>query len=190
MNPMKMQFTSHEPPVLSPTELALYGKLDTVRMMVNSAIRRFVNDHRELLSGRVLDYGAGKPGSCRIPQPFRHLIGAKDYCAWEPGNESPFTCLEYWEGILCTQVIQNVDDCVFLFRSFAGSLKPGGHLVLTYPVAWQEIEQELWRFTQHGVWALCHQAGLVIVDHRSLAEVNLDGVLPLSLVNGMVAVKR
>jgi len=188
MTPMTMRFSSADAHELSPTELALYGQLDRVRMMVNAGIRRFVNDQRELLGGRVLDYGAGKLGTCRIPQPFRHLLPVTDYVPWEPGDQLP-RGTEIYDGVLCTQVIQNVADAPLLFRDFRGWLSPGGHLVLTYPVAWQEIEQELWRFTKQGIWALCHQSGLKIVHHYTLAEVVLDGVMPLSLVNGVVARK-
>ncbi len=190
MNPLALRFSSPEVPDMSPTELALYGQLDPVRQMVNSSIRRFVNEHRELLHGPVLDYGAGKVGTCRIPQPFRYMLPTSSYIPWEPGdNLALLSQPNAYEGILCTQVIQSVTDVQLLFRQFASILRTGGHLVLTYPVAWQEIEQELWRFTKHGIWSLCHQANLNVVDHQPLAEVLLDGSLRLALVNGLVARK-
>lgn len=187
MKSLIMQF--HSPDVIEHTtmELALYGKLDPVRMMVNSAIRRFVGEHRELMNNVVLDYGAGKPGSCRVPQPFRHLITAASYHPWEPGDDPP--AVGVYSAILCTQVLQNVFDLPSLFRQFAGYLRPGGHLVVTYPVAWQEIENELWRITKHGAWALCHQANLAVLVNEEIATLQIDGTMPLSLVNGLVARK-
>ena len=185
---MQLRFTTPDAPELSPTELALYGKMDPVRMMVNASIRRFVNEHSELLAGRVLDYGAGKIGTCRTPQPFRYMLPAHDYVPWEPGDVIPARDGSF-EGILCTQVIQNVDDPPLLFREFLEWLSPGGHLVLTYPIAWQQIEQELWRFTERGIWAMCHRRGLKIVQNRVLCQVELDGIMPMALVGGLVARK-
>lgn len=187
---MQLRFTTPDAPELSPTELALFGKMDPVRMMVNTSIRRFVNEHRELLQRRVLDYGAGKPGTCRTPQPFRYLINADPDIPWEPGDAPILGRSGYeFDAILCTQVIQSVPDVPLLFRQFAAVLRPGGHLVLTYPVAWTEIEQELWRFTKHGVWSLCHQADLREVHHRQLCAVEMCDAGMFGLVNGLVAVK-
>lgn len=187
---MNLRFTTPDAPELSPTELALYGKLDAVRMMVNASIRRFVNEHRELLHGAVLDYGAGKPGTCRTPQPFRYLMAADPYIPWEPGDTPILGQERYkFDAVLCTQVIQSVPDVPLLFRQFFEVLRPGGHLVVTYPVAWPEIEHELWRFTKHGVWSLCHQANLQEVHHRQLCEVGLGEAGGFGLVNGLVARK-
>lgn len=188
---MNLRYSTPDCPEFSPTELGLYGKLDTVRIAVNAGIRRFVNDHREVMRGRVLDFGAGKPGTCRLPQPFRYMLAASEYVPWEPGD--PAAAVNgrgVYDAILCTQVIQSVYDVPLQFRSFAELLKPGGNLLVTYPVAWPEIEQELWRFTMNGVNALCRQADLKPVDHRALCEVTLDGTGALVLVNGLLAVKR
>ena len=172
---------------LSPAEQSLYGRNDVVRQATRAGIRRWVNEHRELLTGRVLDYGCGKPGTCAIPQPYRSLLMPDAvYVGWEPGDVFDFF---HYDAILCTQVLQNVDDPLEVMRCFAELLKPDGALVLTYPVAWEEIEQERWRFTRQGIWALCHEAGLEIRCHECLARVVLDGALSLALVNGLVAVK-
>jgi len=174
---------------LTPAEASLYGQMDRVRQATNAGIRRWVIQWRELLQGRVLDYGAGKPGTCRIPQPFRELIGAAKYVPWEPGDETVLAD-ESFDAILCTQAVQNCEDPLEVFNEcFYDLLKPGGHLVLTYPGAWEEIEQEFWRFTQHGLWLLCHKSGLKIVQHEPLVQLAVDGSIRLNLVNGLVARK-
>ena len=182
--PLKLRYFTGSSVELTAAEQSLYGTMDIVRQATNAGIRRFVAAHRELLTRRVLDYGAGKPGTCRIPQPFRELIGAAEYVPWEPGDNEPsgnFT------GILCTQVAQNLEDPFVTFSRFRGLLFPGGHLVLTYPVAWEPIENEFWRFTPKGIWLLCHKSGLKIIADEMLAEVELDGSLRLPMVAGIVA---
>lgn len=187
--PMQMDFNSPTPVELTPAEQSLYGGLDRVRQMTNAGIRRFVNQHRELLQGRVLDYGAGKQGTCRIPQPFRKLIAAKDYVPWEPGDWDlllePLS--KRYDAILCTQVAQNFEEPLETFKEFHTILKHGGHLVLTYPIAWEPIENEFWRFTPKGIWLLCHKAGLEILSNDVLVQELRDpgGIQPL--VGGLVA---
>jgi hypothetical protein len=185
MTPNLTYFTG-DAPVLTPQELSLYGTLDRVRQMQNASVRAFVNEHREWLQERVLDYGAGKAGTCRIPQPFRSLIDAHDYNPWEPGDPDPSP---KFNGILCTQACQNFEDPQEIFNRFNIWLRPGGALVLTYPVTWEPIEHELWRFTPRGIDLLCHRAGLDVVVNRTLSEVYLDGSLTLPLAGGLLAVR-
>jgi hypothetical protein len=184
---MILTYFSGDAPELSPIELSLYGKMDVVRQAVNAGIRRWVDAQRECLGGRVLDYGAGKLGSCRTPQPFRSLLGCCEYVPWEPGDPDP---TGKFDGILCTQVVQNFDAPALTFGVLSGYLKPGAYMVMTYPVAWEEIEQERWRFTAKGMWALCHRSGLHICRDEPLASVQLDGSLKLVLVRGMIARKE
>lgn len=184
-----LRFTTSDAVGMTPAEISLYGGMDRIRQAMNSSIRRFVNEHRELLAGRVLDYGAGKVGTCRIPQPFRTLINARDYVPWEPDDPYLDASTRDFEGILCTQVIQNCEDPFRTFRLFADLLQKGGHLVVTYPVMWEPIEEEFWRFTPKGLWLLCHKAGLKIVRNDILSMVSLDGCLTLPMAGGVVAVK-
>jgi len=180
---MTLTYYSGDAPHLSPVELALYGKCDPVRQMVRSSIRRYVAAHREILTGRLLDYGCGKPGTCAIPQPYRPILTCSEYVGWEPGDPPP---TGGFDSLLCTQVIQNIDEPSDAARYFEAVMRHGAHAVITYPVAWEEIETELWRFTHRGAWKLAHDAGFDVVDQSTLCRVVLDGALSLSLVNGMV----
>lgn len=193
MNPINMEFTSATPVELSPAEASLYGTMDRIRQATNASIRRFVDAHRELLAGRTLDYGCGRPGTCRIPMPFRELIGAADYVGWDIADaEAHAECLPTslrYDGILCTQVMQSIEDPAAQMRAFASWLKPGGHLVMTVPGAWEEIESECWRFTSRGLWVLCHKAGLKVLENRPILTMQLDatGGIRLAVVIGLVA---
>jgi SAM-dependent methyltransferase len=183
---------SPTPVDLTPVEASLYGQMDRVRQATNAGIRRWVHKWQELFLGcRVLDFGAGRPGTCRIPQPFRELLReAKEYVPWEPGDEDLPLNSGSFGAILCTQVIQNVEAPFSQFEEFNSLLTPRGYLVLTYPVAWEEIENEYWRFTKKGLWLLCHDSGFDILQHETLVNVAIDGSLNLALVNGLVARRR
>ena len=184
---MILTYYTGDVPELTPTELALYGKLDPVRQMTRAAIRRYVNQHRELLSGRVLDYGCGKRGTCPIPQPYRSMLPSTEYVGWDLGDP-PITEEQdgTFDAILCTQVLQNAPEPAELMCAFYRWLKPGGYLVLTYPVAWEEIEYELWRFTAKGIWGMAHRANFNLVEQAPICSVRLDGSLNLVLVEGSV----
>lgn len=171
---------------LTPAEASLYGQMDRVRQATNASIRRWVAQWREVLKRKTLDYGAGKPGTCRIPEPFRDLIDAGHYSTWEPGDAALSPSGQY-DAVLCTQVAQNFEEPEAIFKLFHGVIRPSGYLVMTYPVAWEEIESEFWRFTHKGMWLLCHKAGFAIEQHETLVRVAIDGSLTLSLVNGLVA---
>lgn len=184
--PMTMNFNSPSAVELTAAEQSLYGHLDRVRQMTNAGIRRFVGNNRQFLAGRVLDYGAGKEGTCRIPQPFRELIGATEYVPYEPGDSRKWPESTF-DAILCTQVIQNVEDPFDLFDDFRKWVKLGGHIVVTYPIAWEPIENEYWRFTPKGIWLLCHKAGLEILENDVIVQEMREpgGLQPL--VGGLVA---
>lgn len=185
---MKLTYFSGDGVDLTSIEASLYGTNDVVRQMTRASIRRYVQQWAELLGPSVLDYGAGKVGTCAIPQPYRSLLKAESYLGWEPGD-SPLAPFGQFTGVLCTQVLQNVDNPAQTLRDFFGWLKHGGHVVITYPMTWQEIEHEKWRFTRKGMWKLAHDAGFSVVNESELCSVDLDGSLHLGLIGGYVGIK-
>jgi|GEM_PF-2541641 len=146
----------------------------TVRELERTSIRRFMEQHgRYIYGGRVLDFGAGKPETCRTPQPYRDLVHG-DYVPYDEGDPWPAGAL--FDAVICTQVMQYlVDPKVWLGRLF-GVLKPGGYLVMTYPTNWDEVEvNDFWRFTKAGMEVLLFQAGFDIVRHERRASIDLGG---------------
>ena len=166
----------------------------TLRELEAQSIRSFVQSAADegYLSGRVLDYGCGK-------QPYREIVEAGgEYHgydrAWFGGaladvgdvmeGEHDTWWFREWDSILCTQVLQYVpmeEESPFkmpwLLRNMARKIR-GGHLVLTYPTNWPEVEpDDLHRFTKAGMERLLGEAGFEIVKHepRETAAVTLDG---------------
>jgi len=131
------------------------------------------------LMGKVLDYGCGK-------QPYRDVVelAGGEYDGYDdvsfPANVSgvdvyiedaelgPQLPYADYDAVLCTQVVQYVEDVhdfLRVLRSFLSKRK--GHLVMTYPTNWPEVEQEdLQRFTKAGMERLVTGAGFTIVRHE------------------------
>lgn len=168
-------------------ELAEY---DPIRQAEIISIRRFLECRRELFRGRVLDFGAGKPGTCRKPQPYRHLMTDPDlvYHPYDRGDVLPNPPFDV---VLCTQVLQFVEDPALQLAQFAEWLRPvEGVLILTYPTNWAECEPgDLWRFTKAGVDRMLARAGFAVGVHERRAEVRM-GVYSFPLGYGVVAVSR
>lgn len=149
-----------------------YQSTDPIRQIEIAGISEFVHLHSDLLTGRVLDFGCGKPGTCRTPQPFRHLIKG-EYVGVDVGDpvpEGPY------DAILCTEVLAYVlgpHDTIFDFYRL---LRPGGALVITYTAAWPENEADsLWRFTCAGMAHLLRHNGFEQLRHTLLAEIKVAG---------------
>lgn len=163
------------------------GLFDPVRQAEISSIRAFVRQHKGLLFGRVLDFGAGKSGICRNPQPYRDLVQAgSEYLPFDQGDTLP---APPFDVVLCTQVFQYLDDPQTILKQFHSWLIPAGVLILTYPCCWDEVEDnDYWRFTKAGMERLLIGAGFQVGIHERRAEVRM-GQFRFPLGYGVVATK-
>lgn len=150
-----------------------------LRELERNSIRAFVQSAADegYLSGRVLDYGCGK-------QPYRDIVEAAggvytgvDRVGW-PANVSgedlgpSLGPKHIFNAVLCTQVVQYVEEPEEFFWPFRDHLTRPGHLVLTYPTNWPEVEPEdLHRLTKAGMERLLTEAGFTIVRHERRAMV-------------------
>lgn len=111
-----------------------------------------------LLRGRVLDLGCGA-------QPYRALLSpAADYTGADvqpgqgvdalltPGEPLPFPdgC---FDAILCTQVLEHVEDLGGTVAEMRRVLRPGGLLLVSVPAIYQVhgAPHDYRRFTEHGL---------------------------------------
>lgn len=144
---------------------------ETLETRERQAIAAFVSSALESAKpGRLLDYGCGK-------QPYRLIAEASghDYYGWDRADFGPYSTWaeedygdenpwqQKWDTILCTQVVQYVDDPLELFHRFHYVLI--GDLILTYPTSWPELYgKDLWRFTEAGMAFLLERAGFYIIE--------------------------
>ena len=153
---------------------------ETLAATEEYTINAFIQDAARdgWLHGRVLDFGCGE-------QPYRGIIDDAG-CRYEPwdlarfgGNRSRRDVGDppsgVYEAIVCTQVLQYVADPAGTLVMLRGLLRDGGALLLTYPTAWPELRDELWRFTRTGAERMVKAAGFSIVDHRPRFAIDHHG---------------
>lgn len=136
-----------------------------------------INDIKEALEkyarGNFLDLGCGnKPYETLYKPLTEKQIGCD--AVQSDKNKVDVICqatdLKFndntFDSILCTQVLEHVYDHHGMMKEINRVLKPGGHILLTVPFAWELHEEphDYFRFTKHALKTLFEEAGLV-VDH-------------------------
>jgi 2-polyprenyl-3-methyl-5-hydroxy-6-metoxy-1,4-benzoquinol methylase len=153
-----------------------------IRDIERDSIREFLEQNSRIFRGAtVLDYGCGHG-------PYRELVtDAGGHWNGYDRPDLPAAVSQVqsdpdlpnghlYDAIVCTQVIQYVDDPLSLLAGFYASLREGGHLVMTGPTNWAVVEPEdLWRFTRAGIRRLLEAAGFHIEVLVDRATIELDG---------------
>lgn len=163
-----------------------YKANDPIRRIERASIRQFMVNNRRYLKGRVLDFGAGKPGTCYQAEPYKDLVEG-EYFPMDKGDPMP---RGLFDAVICTQVLQYIENAHrSLNLNVFACLKDGGHLVLSYPMAWPGGEPgDLWRWTKEGMELLVRKAGLAILSHDLRAGIRIGSSL-FELGYGLVATK-
>jgi ubiquinone/menaquinone biosynthesis C-methylase UbiE len=80
----------------------------------------------------------------------------------------PATSLDFpdnhFDSVLCTQVLEHVFEHDKMMKEIYRVLKPGGHIILTVPFAWELHEEpyDFFRYTKHGLQQLFEQTGFAV----------------------------
>lgn len=134
--------------------------------------RRLHRDVRAALSsfgrGLLLDVGCGgRPYESAMPAGVEYLgidtpassLSQPD--VWSLADPLPFQS-NVFHTVLCTQVLEHLAEPKSAIFEFSRVLRPGGHLILTAPQAWNlhEIPYDFFRYTRYGLEHLCRAAGL------------------------------
>lgn len=143
-------------------------------------LRRELGPLLAQLAGDVLDVGCGcQPYRALLPaaryqgldldNPFTRSVGVADL--FYDGTTFPVPDASF-DGVLCSQVLEHVFTPEAFLREIHRVLRPGGRVVLTVPLAWDEHEQphDFARYTSFGVRALLERNGFdVTVQRKSVA---------------------
>jgi SAM-dependent methyltransferase len=152
---------------------------DAIRQVERASIYEFMRKYNSYLRGRVLDFGAGH-------QPYKSLVQG-EYCPVDQGDPWPSG---RFDAVMCNQVIQYLDEPIERLKwSVMAMLRGDGHLVMTYPTNWDEVEStDYWRFTKSGMEKMLVGVGLTVIHHELRAEVAIGG-FKFPLGYGVVAKK-
>ncbi len=144
-------------------------RASTLSLLPGAVVGRWLADNAGSVSGLLLDLGAGN-------QPFRpwyaHLA---ERCvaidvAPAPGLDVlslaaplPFASATF-DTVLCTSVLEHVDDAEAAISEIARILRPGGRLIITAPFLYptHEAPYDFWRTTHWGLRSLLTRHGLEV----------------------------
>lgn len=116
-------------------------------------------------NGKLLDIGCGK-------KPYRELFEQRvsKYIGLDLNNTIADIKADIlkaklrknsYDTVLCTQVLEHVEDPNMLLEKIFFILKPGGTLILTAPLTGglHEIPRDYFRFTKYGLFTLLKKSG-------------------------------
>lgn len=162
-----------------------YWNSRTVRELERDSIRGYLEGaaRNGYVAGATLDYGCGR-------QPYRDVVenAGATYVGYDrdvypgavapgrQGPDDPWAPTGAWRTIICTQVVQYVVDVEELLWRFVDGLAAGGHLVITWPTCWDEVEPtDLHRFTRAGMLRMLTEVGFALEHCERRAEIELGG---------------
>jgi SAM-dependent methyltransferase len=162
-------------PTLATVSSHLRAFTEEARLERRSILDFVATRARQLEAGsRVLDAGAGEA-------PYRELFHHCDYTTTDwaksvhPGagtadviaslDDLPLVDASF-DAVLCTQVLEHVDQPATVLAELHRVLRPGGCLWLTVPLTWPLHEEpfDFFRYTPSGLTALLGRAGFVDVE--------------------------
>ncbi|UCI05686.1 class I SAM-dependent methyltransferase [Mesorhizobium sp. B1-1-8] len=75
-----------------------------------------------------------------------------------------------YDAVVCTQVLEHLPEPLVVLRELHRTLKPGGSMILTCPLWYEEHERpyDFYRYTQFGLKHLVEKAGFVVEEVRWL----------------------
>jgi SAM-dependent methyltransferase len=145
-------------------------RASTLSLLPGAAVGRWLAGQAPLVRGRLLDLGCGN-------QPFRPWYAPKvrEIVAADaapiPGvlrvdlaRPLPFGA-ESFDTVLCTQVLEHVENVETAMAEIARVLRPGGHALVTVPFLYptHEAPYDFWRCTHQGLAGLVRRHGLQVV---------------------------
>ena len=144
---------------------------------IRKELFKFINTNSEVFFGKMLDFGGG---SSPYKSRFKNII---EYISIEvesdknnistklsyDGHKLPFTDNEF-DSILCTEVLEHVNDVEESLDELYRVLKPGGKLLVTTPFICVEHENphDYRRFTMNGLKQIIKKKGFEIVSEKKL----------------------
>jgi SAM-dependent methyltransferase len=151
---------------------------ESLSIIVGEILLREILASQSFIKGRLLDIGCGKRPYALIYDPLV-IASIGTETAFTPHGTAEADAICYAEAlpfsqdsfdtILCTEVLEHTQQPFLAMQEFSRVLKPGGYLLLSVPFIYpiHEAPHDYWRFTPHGLEAICKQARFKIVNFRT-----------------------
>jgi SAM-dependent methyltransferase len=146
----------------------------------------FIIDQLGKASAPLLDLGCGNkpykeyypPGEVVGADVSQSSLGCVDVII-QPNGPLPFADGSF-ESILCTQVLEHVEDPHLLIQETCRVLRPGGKMILTCPFIWElhERPHDFLRFSEYWLTKYLTEAGFEVEAlHRQGGDLATVGQL-------------
>lgn len=145
--------------------------VETKHFLSGRHIENFVEHHGPSLTGRILDFGCGNKPYAETLRNATTLVGvdveqSSERCVdvlIDPGEPLPFAT-GWFDGAICTEVIEHVEEPWTLLKEIGRVLQPGGRIILTTPFVWplHEEPRDFMRFSPHALAYLLERAGFEV----------------------------
>lgn len=122
----------------------------------------------------IVDVGCGFQPYRQFLQGYQNYVGIDQDGSRKPNIIASVKALPLAnscvDAVLCTEVIEHIEDPGEVVGEIARLLRPGGLLMLTAPMSWSLHYEpfDYFRFTCYGLEKLARDAGLNVVQTRRL----------------------
>lgn len=149
---------------------SLLGIFVNSSYILRKPLYKIIKRYSASLEGKILDYGCGNsPYESLFPNCEYYGIDISlkhesDHFRKFDGKTIPFEN-NYFDSVICTEVIEHVSDEVFLLQEIYRVMKPNGVLLMTVPFFWEEHghPDDYRRFTADGIKSLLEKQGLNVL---------------------------
>jgi SAM-dependent methyltransferase len=143
----------------------------TLSLLPNAVAGRWLADNAAAISGDMLDLGCGNQPFRAWYEPLAKRVIAAD-AAPSAGLDvlsfaAPLPFLDQsFDTILCTSVLEHVDNAEAAVAEIVRTLRPGGHVLITVPFLYptHEAPYDFWRTTHFGLRSVLERHGLEVTE--------------------------
>ncbi len=152
-----------------------YGLTNPARMVMRRGAELLVPAMARHLRGRVLDIGCGsKAKRYLVHERVTEYVGLDHEHSLHDRSQVDLVGTAYripqpdgsFDGVVCTAVLEHLEDPAAALRESIRVLKPGGHAIYTVPLFWHlhEEPRDFYRYTKYGLRHLFEDAGYHVVQ--------------------------
>jgi SAM-dependent methyltransferase len=145
----------------------------TLSLLPGAAVGEWLERHRNLVRGDLLDLGCGNQPYRAWYQPLVSTVTTLD-AAPSPGVELDLVAFAddvplasaSFDIVIATEILEHVGDAEAAMSEIFRLLRPGGHAIVTTPFLYptHEAPHDYRRFTHHGLVSLAERHGLQVID--------------------------